>query len=110
MKPLAFFLTLAIGFFIYLFKQLPPRRPDPQKGFPEAYELATRNFSLQLKAPATAIYPRWNEAFFNRKDGKLYIVSHVDAQNSYGALIRTKWSAVVHQEGNKWVLESVESF
>ncbi len=47
----------------------------------------------QLKAPATAVFPRGGECQFESRDGKVVIHGYVDSQNGFGALIRAKWVA-----------------
>lgn len=56
----------------------------------------------RLKAPATAKYSHTQTL----KDGARYTVSgHVDAENSFGAMVRTDYTCVVADQGNgKWSL------
>ena len=65
-----------------------------------------------LKCPSTA---KWPWSYHNRVkylgDSKYLIVSYVDAENSFGAKVRTYFRGVVrckNDENNTWVLESLE--
>ena len=76
----------------------------------EAY-VASQNFVKQkLKAPATAKFPVYDKSMVVTNDNKRFKVeSYVDAQNSFGASVRTKYVCIVtHIEGNEWQLESVQ--
>lgn len=55
-----------------------------------AEELVKQN----LKAPSTADFPNWygGEWHISRKDNVITIVSYVDSQNSFGAMIREKFA------------------
>lgn len=61
----------------------------------------------QLKAPATAKFPK---ADSTKKDGATYTVAGgVDAENSFGALVRTPFTCVVHADGGtKWTLVNLD--
>jgi hypothetical protein len=50
----------------------------------------------RLKAPATAKHPWCSEAVVSETgENEFLVVSYVDSQNSFGALIRTKYAAKV---------------
>lgn len=82
----------------------PPQQastPDPVKPWQdygkEAYAVARRMAESSLKAPATAKFssPGFESYGFNQwKVGGV-----VDSQNSFGALIRNHWQAVVRRDG-----------
>ena len=59
----------------------------------------------RLKVPATAKYSHTQTL----KDGARYTVSgHVDAENSFGVMVRTDYACVVADQGNgKWSLEGL---
>jgi len=84
-----------------------PRREDDEGG---AY-VWTRDFVRQrLKAPRTAKFPYiWNAHFEDMGDRKWRVVCYVDAQNAFGAEVRTYYDAVVRYVGNyKWELVSLK--
>jgi hypothetical protein len=58
-----------------------------------------------LKAPATAKFPEFNIRMLTEVDDGTYTVkSYVDAQNSFGALIRTDFVCHVKPVAESWVL------
>lgn len=67
----------------------------------------------RLKAPSTAKFPGifdGRQEHTTRLVNQRYkIVSYVDSQNSFGAMIRTHFAGVIKQVGNdQWELESLE--
>jgi hypothetical protein len=71
---------------------------------------ARRFVTDNLKAPATA---KFDDCILQTcvtplGMNRYSVSSYVDAQNSYGALIRTRWVAVVRQECDTWYLESLK--
>lgn len=64
----------------------------------------------QLKAPATA---QFSGATITKVTpsavGDVYTISgSVDAQNSFGALIRSRWTCVLHWSEDHWILENAK--
>lgn len=57
-----------------------------------AYDVCRQQVDLQLKAPATAEYPGVSLSSVAQSGNTFTITSHVDSENSYGALIRTEWT------------------
>ena len=65
----------------------------------------------QLKAPSTAKHP-WGSSNYQIAelgDDRYSISSYVDAQNSFGAMIRTEYTVVIRQSGDRWLLESIKT-
>ncbi len=62
-----------------------------------------------LKAPATASFPWYDSSFVqNLGDGAYKVSAYVDAENSFGAKLRTDFVCVVKYVGNdKWHLEDL---
>lgn len=71
---------------------------------------AERFVKERLKAPATAKFASITDSFILRVEcGRWSVKSYVDAQNCFGALIRTHYIAVVRTSGDeRWTLEAVE--
>lgn len=72
-----------------------------------AYQMSKQFLNKRLKAPATADYPLDMDKQFVKYigDSTFHINSYVDSQNSFGALIRTKYYAILKYEGNdQWSL------
>lgn len=64
----------------------------------------------RLKAPSTASFPWASEARVQHVSGCRYlIVSHVDAQNSFGAMIRSAWVVDIEYrpDSNDYLVHSV---
>ena len=61
----------------------------------------------QLKSPATAEFPSVNHAAIT-KSGETYTVSsYVDAENGFGATIRTNFTATIEKSGDTYTVTSV---
>lgn len=74
----------------------------------DACFMAQKFVKPRLKSPATATFPLWSEsACAVTQDGNTwYVNSYVDAQNGYGAKLRTAYSAdlVYHADSQSWTL------
>lgn len=58
-----------------------------------------------LKAPATAEFPSYSDFFATSVGGGRFgVVGYVDAQNSFGAKIRTRFVCTLQNNGNTWEL------
>ena len=77
-----------------------------------AYNLAEECVKQRLKSPSTAEFA----GLFEMKDhvtkigpDKYKIRSYVDAQNSFGAVIRNQWSCTItlHNDGDSYTCENV---
>lgn len=97
---------------------LPPSNPSSQyssgklgdsfKSF--AWSLAKSAVKESLKAPSTAKFPSsHNGQDIKQTDANTFIVnSYVDAQNSYGAMIRSNFSVTIKKTGsNSYTVENV---
>lgn len=84
-----------------------PMREDDEGG---AYVWARDFVRQRLKAPRTAEFPSvWNVHFTDMGDRKWRVVSYVDAQNAFGAEVRTYYDAVVRYVGkDRWELISLK--
>ena len=73
--------------------------------------LAAKEFMKQrLKSPSTADFPflRDGSQITTLECGHFKVRSFVDAQNSFGAMIRTNYEAVLrHSGGGNWTLEAL---
>lgn len=67
----------------------------------------------ELKAPSTAKFPWDYESYVtDNGDGTYTVTSYVDAENSFGAKIRSKFRCIVHNEdgsGNGTVTDLIIS-
>lgn len=58
-----------------------------------------------LKAPATAQFV--GEVDYEFPPGGLEVSGQVDAQNAYGAMVRSRWTVALHHERGEVVVDSV---
>ena len=82
------------------------QRPDLAGAFVASKEFVKK----QLKAPATAKFP-WgvsDQAVTYLGDNRYHVKSYVDAQNTFGALIRTHYTCILRDQGGYWAAESFE--
>ena len=55
-----------------------------------------------LKAPATAVFPTFEEMVVNGSSGSYSVSGFVDSQNSYGATIRSNYTYNIEKVDGKW--------
>jgi len=55
-----------------------------------------------LKAPASAVFPSFDEMVVNGRDGHYSVSGFVDSQNSYGATIRSNYTYNVEKTETGW--------
>ncbi len=72
-----------------------------------AYEACKELVNDQLKAPRSASYPDYydydGEVTVLRSEQTFSVASHVDAENSFGAEVRTRWTcSVTHTFPQQW--------
>ncbi|NQT14221.1 MAG: DUF4339 domain-containing protein [Planctomycetes bacterium] len=73
-----------------------------------AYFMAKQFVTDRLKSPASAEFPSHPTSCVEATDG-WHVKGYVDSQNSFGAMMRTQWTAVVrHKGGSNWQLVSLE--
>ena len=58
-----------------------------------------------LKSPATAKFPSLAIQVDDLGDKRYKVLSYVDSQNSYGALLRNDWTVIMKLSENEWILE-----
>ena len=75
----------------------------------EAFINSQQYVEKQLRAPATAEFPTLDFSVRDLGDCKYRVIAYVDAQNGFGALIRTNYSAimVLQPETDSWTLEEL---
>lgn len=88
-----------------------PEQPSTYQYSLSARVYAETFIERLLKAPSTADF--CSSTATDLGDGRWKVVSCVDSENSYGAMIRSNWSAIVHFTGGDpddlsvWELEQV---
>ena len=106
-------LTLFILFVIAMIisKQSGSEREKNWQSYNEssmAYYMMQDFVEKRLKSPSTAEYPSFSGRVKNLGNQEYQINSYVDAQNSFGATIRTRFSGRIKQIGHdRWKLLSL---
>ena len=79
--------------------------PDEMTAYFASQDFVKKN----LKAPSTAKFPWFREVSVrDLGEGRYSISAYVDAQNSFGAQIRTNYTCVVKGEDSLlWILEDI---
>jgi len=92
----------------------PPRPARPAQDVAcvySSYGAAKQFVARQLTSPSTAKWPTVSQVSVGRVPGEAdqwRIVSYVDSQNGFGAMVRTKWTAEVEYHGrDQWTLVSL---
>jgi hypothetical protein len=82
------------------------------EGDPISAHLMCRQFvTNRLKAPATAEFASYNaDAITKLTEGRYVVRSYVDAQNAFGANVRTQYACTVTwQGGTRWKLDDLKT-
>lgn len=80
-----------------------PYSPDAIELHAEAQQFVKQG----LKSPSSAEFPVLPYEANDLGDGRYRIVSYVDSQNSFGAMLRSDWSVLMRLGGERWVLEKM---
>lgn len=82
-------------------KSAPTPKPTPDYGRDlDAKFIATEYVKQSLKSPSTAKFPWINDyKIFHMGKGKWKVSAYVDAQNSFGAMLRQNFTCVVQYNG-----------
>lgn len=106
-----------IGLGVLLFMAACAQGPQQQKqdvyGSPQgAYDISKSFVTKSLKAPSTAKFPLFSDEdviISSLSYGEYKISAWVDAQNSFGAMLRTPYKCSVQYVGkNEWVLKDIK--
>ena len=100
------FLAIVIAFFMWGAANHRESEQDPAL---DALVYSQFYVKQQLKAPSTAKFAGINESSVQKVNDNTYIVhSFVDAQNSFGAMIRTKYTATMERVDDKWFTTKID--
>lgn len=106
---------LLIGLFLAVVIFWPRSEDNTPKDIPHssmlAYDLVSKQALNGLKAPKSAEFPDISTRNAHTKylgDGRYEINSYVDSQNSFGAMLRTYFTAVIKFTGDSYQIEKVE--
>ena len=77
-----------------------------------AYVVCKDFVEMRLKAPSTAEFSRMYDSDVEKVSGNYWKVeSYVDAENSFGAMVRTYFTCeVTYQGDDNWHLEELETY
>lgn len=90
-------------------QQADQARADRQQ-LVDAWIASHRLIEQRLKAPGTASWSPFQDSQVSRgADGTVMVVGWVDSQNSFGAKVRTNYSALVKREADTWRLVSLST-
>ncbi len=93
-----------------------PRDPRGVKTGPPAtvrdwwigpYVDCQEQIKARLKAPSTASFVTIPEVRYNPGGSEAYILGHVDAQNSFGAMLRQRFGCHLVKNASGWTVEGV---
>ena len=109
------FFMILVGVFFILF-MISPNDDDASRSHSkiENYTLKNAYFSSQtilnrhLKSPETARYPSYSNIRVIQTQAKYIVNAYVDAQNSFGATLRQRYTAQMKRSGNDWLCEYLE--
>ena len=78
----------------------------------EAYVAAKQFVTQKLKSPSTAKFPpNYDAQISNLGSGRFSVSGYVDSQNSFGAIVRTKYTVIILKNSStSWKLESIDIF
>lgn len=90
-------------------QQKPQRRDYSSLAFMQCQTFVTN----RLKSPSTADFPFADYTSWKGDDGKYTIKSYVDAQNGFGAIVRSYWHCETtytpgNKRGHEWKLVNLE--
>ena len=98
---------LTWGYFAFFGESSPPISkpyvPDEIELHIQAQEFVKQG----LKAPSTAKFPTLPYDTSTDGNGLYRVVSYVDSQNSFGAMMRSDWSVTMRLTGKRWILEKL---
>jgi hypothetical protein len=101
--------VLAIGVCVMLTPDSPPNPEDD--AIDQSRVVCQQAIRATLKAPATAKLPHISRGDVARVAGEpdlRRILTYADAQNSFGAMIRTHFKCDTKKVGNRWVVQDLK--
>lgn len=67
-----------------------------------AFDMATYCVRQKLKSPSTADFPAYSDDYISHSDDEYTVSAYVDAQNSFGATVRTYFIVRMTRSGYNW--------
>ncbi len=97
-------LLLAATIFIFIFLAYGSKdeEPNPAELESKAFIISQHFVKEKVKAPSTAQFPSFDFQSIHLGEGRYKVTSYVDAQNSFGAMIRTNYTAILKYNSGDW--------
>lgn len=71
----------------------------------QIYDACKEAVLEKLKAPGTAVFSSFDEIVIDDSGPEVYVSGWVDSQNGFGALLRKRWKAQLHDEKTSLLLK-----
>jgi flagellar basal body-associated protein FliL len=98
-------LTIVVVFFVGVFVIGSNSTAEPGDEKVIAYSKSQEYVKEQLKAPSSAVFPSYFEinVFYYSNSDEYVVKAYVDAQNSYGAMLRKEYKSTLRYLGEyRW--------
>ena len=81
------------------------KKSDPKRN---SYYMAKQFIEKQLKVPSTAEYQEYSEDMVEVSGNVYKVTMYVDAENSFGAKVRTHFIVQMKTDGDKWYIADIK--
>lgn len=104
------FLIVVLSIFItWLSPSHDPEKEQERQDVLASFVYSQQYIKDELKTPSTAKFAGVGESNIQKLDKETYrITSFVDAQNNFGATLRTNYVIVMKKNGSGWGVEKLE--
>lgn len=103
------FLAVVLGIFFVIGLVGMAARDKEGEDKSGAWTAAQGFVESRLKSPSTADFPWYQEEKIHYLGNDSYRVSsYVDAENSFGATMRSNYTCTVKREGERWTLVNID--
>lgn len=104
------FLIVVLSIFItWLSPSIDPAKEQERQDVLAAFVYSQQYIKDELKIPSTAQFASVGKSNIQKLDNETYrITSFVDAQNSFGATLRTNYIITMKKNGSAWGVEKLE--
>lgn len=103
----ALFIIAIIGVFIYVNNNDTTKIPSKSDTYISCYTYSQDLVKKKLKSPKSADFPWYSDNFIKEKGDTITVTAYVDADNSFGASVRTNYIATIKVKNGEPVSGSV---
>jgi hypothetical protein len=107
------FCFIVFGGLVYFFFTYEPKPTEYIPDKVDAFIMAKKFMSENLRSPSTAEYASLNNSIVKTTDipDMWEVVSYVDSQNGFGAMVRTKFKIKMHVDrvSKKWTMIDIQT-